>query len=74
MGFKQLCPHVWRNLVHDAKSARFFSYSKNDSSDNAFDLHFDFLIVRGDIYKSSTSINQPPTRKLLRGRGRCVEW
>jgi len=51
-----------------------FFHSKNDIYDNAFDLHFDFLVVRGDIYKNKTSINQPLTRRNLRGRGGCVDW
>jgi hypothetical protein len=55
-------------------SVRGFFHSKNDIYDNAFDLHFDFLIVRGGIYKNNTSIDQPLTRRNLRGRGRCVDW
>jgi len=47
-----------------------FFHSKNDIYDNAFD----FLVVRGDIYKNKTSINQSLTRRILRGRGRCVDW
>lgn len=57
MGFKELCPHVWWNSVRDAECLRFFSNPNSDISDIVFDLHFDFLMVRGDIYKSKTSIN-----------------